>query len=166
MSYSRIFNLEALSSCFKSHLRILYLSTGVTIGGTVLVEILMSISCITTLYLSTTKNQVFYQSIDTIVVSGVIGLVAIIDIPKTDDYFMNSSFLTNRVHVLDAKNSIIDEVEDLGENREYQHESGYGKVNRSGYVLQSGNYFENSTDKIKLGDESIGESLNTGMINF
>lgn len=81
----------------------------------------MSISCVTTLYLSTIKNQLFFQAVDTIVISGIIALTSIIDIPKTDEYFLNSPFLSNRVHVLDGKNNLVDQIDDFGANRLEQH---------------------------------------------
>ena len=112
---------------------------------------MMCVSCVASLYLSTMKNQLYYQAIDTIIVSGVIAVASIIDIPKTDEYFMSSSFLTNRVHVLD-KTNVMDQVDDIGGGKSEQYETGYGKGKRSNYILQTGGYFDISADKIKLGD--------------
>lgn len=132
LQYSRLFGLEALSACYKKSDGTLYLTTGITITGNILVEILMIISNIATLYFSTLKNQLYLQSIDTLIISAIIALVSILDIPKAEDYFLNSPFLKNRVSALDARNNLMDEVGDVGGEH---HESCHGKGNFSVYKM-------------------------------
>ena len=60
LTYSRLFNLEALSACYKRSANIQFLTTGITIAGMVFVEILMVVSCISWIYLSNAKNQLYF----------------------------------------------------------------------------------------------------------
>jgi hypothetical protein len=68
----------------------------------------MIISCIATIYWSEQKDQLFFEAIDVLIISTCIGLVAILDIPKDEHYFINSPFLKNRVHIIDANDHIVD----------------------------------------------------------
>ena len=98
------------------------------------------------------------------ILASLIGIAQMFDIPKGDDYFVGYPFMRNRVGVIDGKINIEDHVDGLDEAKVGRHgESCEQKGGHLLYKVESGCYFDDSLSRIKVAEDSVAESLNTGM---
>lgn len=97
--YSRFFNLRTLSLPFKNRQNIFPLTTLFGILSFSLSQIPMLICCFSLVYKKLQKDQLFYTSIECLIIT--IGSVAIllIDIFKSEDYFEENDFVKTKKYL-------------------------------------------------------------------
>ena len=88
--YSRLFNSLSLSLVYKRRYNVFTLATAFSVLQFVFCEILAVVSFWYLIYNKSLKDQIFYTSVEGLLVSIIAALFALIDIYKSEDYFEES----------------------------------------------------------------------------
>ena len=110
--YSRFFNIRTLSLPFKNPNNILPLTTIFSIINFILCQVPMMICSFSLAYKKLIKDQLFYTSIECLVVTIACAVLLLIDIFKSEDYFEESEYVKTRKYLEKIKDASFNQLED------------------------------------------------------
>lgn len=121
ITYSRLFNAMPLSLVFKHRSNVFTLATVFSLAQILLCEALAVVALWFLIYNKSLKDQIFYSSIEGLIVTLVAVFVTLIDIYKPDDYFEHSEFSKIKKYVEKVKDSSFNKLE---EGFDVSHDEG------------------------------------------
>jgi hypothetical protein len=134
--YSKCFNLIHLSMVSKKPLNLFTAATLCTLFTLLLSEIPMLISCFYLIYGKILKDQLFYSSVECLVITIISILISLIDIYKAEDYFEETEFMITKRFLEKVNNDSLNKIEE-----DYYREKDEGSVDAEKIVGTTGGKF-------------------------
>lgn len=110
--YSRLFNSLPLSMAYKNRSNVFTIAVIFTILQLVMCEILAIAGLWFLVYNKNLKDQIFYSSVEGLIVTVLAAIISLIDIYKPDDYFEESDFQKMKKYVEKVKDSSFNKLEE------------------------------------------------------
>lgn len=110
--YSRFFNIRTLSLPFKNTNNIFPLTTIFSIINLILCQVPMMICSFSLAYKKLIKDQLFYTSIECLIMTVTCALILLIDIFKSEDYFEECEYVKTRKYLEKIKDASFNQLED------------------------------------------------------
>lgn len=119
--YSRLFDSLALSLAYKNRSNVFTVATIFSLIALAFCEIPIIVASFSLAYNKLLKDQLFYTSVEALVITCISAILTLIDIYKAEEFFEDSEFLRMKKYVEKVRDSSFNKLE---EGFDISHEEG------------------------------------------
>lgn len=134
--YSRFFSIRTLSLPFKTNENIFPLTTVFSILNFILCQVPMMVCSFSLVYKKLIRDQLFYTSIECLILTITCTVILLIDIFKSEEFFEESDYVKTRRYLEKIKDASFNQLED---HLDITHNEG--SIEGEKYVSKTGGKF-------------------------